>query len=240
MRKLFFVTFLLILLGQGCVNNTNKKSEIKVKQAATPVQENYMKNNEAGLNTNSVEKTDDKNNKDSNMTKALPNQKNLINEFSRAILKTSLGDISVEFYGDESPITVNNFLNLAQSGFYSDTSFHRVIKDFMIQGGDPKSKNLNDVFSHGTGDPGYKFADEFNSHKLVRGSLAMANSGPNTNGSQFFIVTAGATAWLDGKHTNFGFVTAGLDVLDKIEAVEIGGRDNPLTPIIIESIELVK
>lgn len=162
-----------------------------------------------------------------------------VNQYDSAILHTSLGDITVKFYGDASPVTVENFLKLADTKFYDGTRFHRVIKDFMIQGGDPNSKDA-DWSNDGTGGPGYSFADEFNKHTLVRGSLAMANSGPNTNGSQFFIVTAASTPWLDGKHTNFGEVTGGMDVIDKIEAAKVNGNDHPLEDITIKSIDLVK
>ncbi|HDQ23202.1 MAG TPA: peptidylprolyl isomerase [Candidatus Uhrbacteria bacterium] len=154
-------------------------------------------------------------------------------------MKTNLGDIKVEFYSDDSPITVNNFLNLAKQGFYNGTKFHRVIKGFMIQGGDPLTKFDNQAV-YGTGGPEYRFNDEFNQHKLVRGSLAMANSGSNTNGSQFFIVTAIDTPWLDGRHTNFGYVVSGMEAVDAIEGVEVNERDIPLENIIIESIELLK
>ncbi|MCX6798175.1 MAG: peptidylprolyl isomerase [Candidatus Falkowbacteria bacterium] len=147
-------------------------------------------------------------------------------------MTTSLGKITLKFYNDESPITVNNFMNLAQKGFYDNVIFHRVIKDFMIQGGDPTGT--------GMGGPAYQFADEFNAHKLVAGSLAMANSGPNTNGSQFFIVTAAATPWLDGVHTNFGEVVAGMDVVNKISNTAVDGNDKPLTEVKITKIELVK
>ncbi len=166
-------------------------------------------------------------------------QEDLTKKYSQAIIKTSLGDITVKFYAAESPVTVNNFLNLAQAGFYNGIKFHRIIKDFMIQGGDPLSKESNTAL-WGTGGPGYQFKDEFNTHKLVLGSLAMANSGPNTNGSQFFIVTIPETPWLDGRHTNFGQVTNGLDIVKNIEAVETGVNDRPLKDVIINSIELVK
>lgn len=132
-----------------------------------------------------------------------------------ATIKTDKGEITVEFYSKDSPKTVANFVKLAKSGFYEGIRFHRIIADFMVQSGDPNSKT-DDKSTWGTGGPGYKFEDEFNNHKLVRGSLAMANSGPNTNGSQFFIVTTKETPWLDGKHTNFGFVTKGMDVVDKL------------------------
>lgn len=155
---------------------------------------------------------------------------------SSAVISTSMGDITVKFYGSDAPKTVANFAKLAKEGFYNGVKFHRVIKDFMIQSGDPKSKNDALVNEWGTGGPGYQFADEFNPHKLVRGSLAMANSGPNTNGSQFFIVTAAATPWLDGKHTNFGEVTDGMDVVLKIGNTQTGINDRPTTPVVIKSI----
>ena len=151
-----------------------------------------------------------------------------------ATIKTNMGDITVEFY-PESPKTVANFVKLALAGFYKGVKFHRVMKDFMIQGGDPNSKD-DDWSNDGRGGPGYTFADEINQHKLVRGSLAMANAGPNTNGSQFFIVTTEATPWLDGKHTNFGQVTGGLDVVQKIEATPVNENDHPLRDIVINDI----
>ncbi|PIP34659.1 peptidylprolyl isomerase [Candidatus Falkowbacteria bacterium CG23_combo_of_CG06-09_8_20_14_all_41_10] len=169
--------------------------------------------------------------------RVIPGQEDLYQKYKEAIVKTNYGDITVEFYGDDSPITVNNFMNLASDGFYNNTRFHRVIEDFMIQGGDPNSKG-KDVSSYGTGGPGYKFDDEFNNHKLVRGSLAMANSGPNTNGSQFFIVTKEATPWLDGVHTNFGRVISGMKVADKIESLETNESGLPAKDVIIKSIEL--
>ncbi|OIO08479.1 hypothetical protein AUJ27_00675 [Candidatus Falkowbacteria bacterium CG1_02_37_44] len=165
--------------------------------------------------------------------------KDLSSKYDQAVIKTNLGDIKVKLYVNDSLLTVNNFMNLAQQGFYDNTKFHRVIKDFMIQGGDPLTKD-DDWSNDGTGDPGYQFKDEINSYKLVRGSLAMANAGPDTNGSQFFIVTAEATPWLDGRHTNFGEVVSGMDVVDKIEAMEKNENDHPLNDIIIENIELVE
>lgn len=138
-----------------------------------------------------------------------------ITEQTRATIKTSKGDIVVSFFPDDSPKTVANFVKLAQSGFYNDIVFHRIIDDFMVQGGDPKTKT-EPQSAWGTGGPGYQFEDEINDHKLVYGSLAMANSGPNTNGSQFFIVTTESTAWLDGKHTNFGKVEQGMDIVERL------------------------
>jgi cyclophilin family peptidyl-prolyl cis-trans isomerase len=149
---------------------------------------------------------------------------------SGAVLHTSEGDIELELFPEEAPNTVANFTKLAGEGFYDGITFHRVIPDFMIQSGCPRGD--------GTGGPGYQFEDEFNEHKVVRGALAMANAGPNTNGSQFFIVTADECSWLDGKHTVFGQVVSGQDVVDRISATERDERDRPVEPILIESIDL--
>lgn len=159
-------------------------------------------------------------------------------EITGAALQTSLGEIEVVFFRDKAPKTVENFVRLAKNGLYDDTKFHRVIKDFMIQGGDPLSKDDTQMGRWGTGGPGYQFADEINDQKLVRGVLAMANAGPNTNGSQFFIVTAAATPWLDGKHTVFGRVVRGMDVVMRIGFVETGERDIPKTPVVIKQVTL--
>ncbi|NTV44752.1 MAG: peptidylprolyl isomerase [Candidatus Yonathbacteria bacterium] len=161
-----------------------------------------------------------------------------ITSVSQATLHTSKGDITVAFFSEEAPLTVKNFITLANRGFYDGTRFHRVIKEFMIQGGDPLSKDDALAARWGTGGPGYAFADEINNKKLVKGALAMANAGPNTNGSQFFIVTADETPWLDGKHTVFGNVVAGMDVVMAIEGVSTGASDRPLVPVTIESITL--
>jgi peptidyl-prolyl cis-trans isomerase B (cyclophilin B) len=143
-------------------------------------------------------------------------------------MDTSMGTIEIELFDEDAPATVENFRTLAGNGFYDGLIFHRVIRDFMIQGGCPQGT--------GTGGPGYTFADEFNDHRVVRGALAMANAGPNTNGSQFFIVTAGECPWLDGKHTVFGQVTSGIDVIDAIEGVETDGGDRPRTPVTISEV----
>ena len=147
---------------------------------------------------------------------------------STATMKTSQGDITIELFDEDAPKTVQNFKDLAAKGFYDGLSFHRIIKDFMIQGGCPQGT--------GTGGPGYTFEDEFNAHKIVRGALAMANAGPNTNGSQFFLVTTAAAPWLDGKHTVFGQVTDGMDVLDKLEALPTDARDKPQGDATIQSV----
>jgi peptidyl-prolyl cis-trans isomerase B (cyclophilin B) len=149
---------------------------------------------------------------------------------SAATLHTNHGAIAIELFDDDAPKTVANFLKLAGDGFYDGVSFHRVIPDFMIQGGDPTGT--------GSGGPGYQFEDEFNDNKVVRGALAMANAGPNTNGSQFFIVTTEAASWLDGKHTVFGRVTDGMDVVDAISALETDARDRPRSDVVIERVEL--
>jgi len=149
---------------------------------------------------------------------------------TQAKLTTSEGAIEIELFPEDAPKTVENFTKLAGDGLYDGLIFHRVIPDFMIQGGCPQGT--------GTGGPGYQFEDEFNQHKAVKGSLAMANSGPNSNGSQFFIITAAATPWLDGKHTVFGQVTSGQDVVDRISEVDRDGRDRPLTPVTLESVEI--
>jgi len=176
--------------------------------------------------------------KNQNLMPAPDKQLDLLSQYSQALIKTNLGDIKVKFYNADAPLTVNNFLNLAQADFYDGTKFHRVIRDFMIQGGDPNSKD-DDWANDGLGGPGYAFQDEINSHKLVLGSLAMANAGANTNGSQFFIVTATSTPWLDGKHTNFGEVIDGLDVVKKIEATPTNANDHPLSDVTITGIELL-
>jgi cyclophilin family peptidyl-prolyl cis-trans isomerase len=149
---------------------------------------------------------------------------------SSATLHTNHGAIALELYDDDAPKTVDNFLKLARDGFYDGVIFHRVIPDFMIQGGDPTGT--------GSGGPGYQFEDEPNQHKVVRGALAMANAGPNTNGSQFFIVTTEAASWLDGKHTVFGRVADGMDVVDGISEVDRDGRDRPRSDVVIERVDV--
>ncbi len=145
-------------------------------------------------------------------------------------MHTNHGAIELELFDEDAPKTVENFRKLAADGFYDGVIFHRVIKDFMIQGGDPTGT--------GTGGPGYTFEDEFNDHKVERGALAMANAGPNTNGSQFFVVTTDAAPWLDGKHTVFGRVTGGMDAVDSIEGTETDAADKPSSDVVIERIEL--
>ena len=149
---------------------------------------------------------------------------------STATMHTNHGPIQLELFDEDAPKTVENFRKLSADGFYDGVVFHRVIPDFMIQGGDPEGT--------GTGGPGYTFEDEINEHKVVRGALAMANAGPNTNGSQFFIVTVGSAPWLDGKHTVFGRITGGMETVDKIGGLPTDARDRPTEPALIERIEL--
>ena len=149
---------------------------------------------------------------------------------SKAKINTTQGTIALDLFDEDAPKTVENFRKLASDHFYDGIIFHRVIRDFMVQSGCPEGT--------GTGGPGYTFEDEINDHKVVRGALAMANAGPDTNGSQFFIVTVDSAPWLDGKHTVFGQVTAGMDAVDAIEGLPTGANDRPLDPPSIESVEL--
>src|SRR5213078_2655619 len=149
---------------------------------------------------------------------------------STARMNTTHGTIDLELFDEDAPKTVENFRKLAGERFYDGIIFHRVIPDFMIQGGCPKGT--------GTGGPGYTFEDEINQHKIVRGALAMANAGPDTNGSQFFIVTADSAPWLDGKHTVFGRVTDGMDVVDAISTLDSDARDRPREDVVIERVDL--
>jgi cyclophilin family peptidyl-prolyl cis-trans isomerase len=151
---------------------------------------------------------------------------------SAATLHTNHGAIELELYDEDAPKTVENFRKLSRDGFYDGVTFHRVIQDFMIQGGDPTGT--------GTGGPGYTFEDEFNQHKVERGALAMANAGPNTNGSQFFIVTTEAAPWLDGKHTVFGRITGGMEAVDSIERTDTDAQDKPREPVVIERVEVAE
>jgi len=258
MKKIFFSLFLLLItVGLSACGSQAVKDQNGALTSLSETANNDLfsaDNNSSALDSiqginkvdeisqvNSVNESVNSNNNMTETTKILPpdQQPDLTKDYSQAIIKTNLGDITVKFYAAESPVTVNNFLNLAAAGFYNGTKFHRIIKDFMIQGGDPLSKE-DDARYWGTGGPDYRFQDEFNAKKLVAGSLAMANAGPGTNGSQFFIVTIPETPWLDGKHTNFGQVTGGMDIVKKIEAAETGMNDRPITDIVINSIELAK
>lgn len=224
--KLLTLSFISIVIVSGCAHSEREvvldvnDSQLNNSYASDQADGEQGDTTSVPINTNSPA--------ENSAAEQLPDQ---------ATLHTNKGDIVVKLYGQDAPRTVENFVNLAENDFYDGTKFHRVIKDFMIQGGDPNSKDDNPL-DDGRGGPGYTFADEINSHKIVRGSLAMANRGPNTNGSQFFIVTADATPWLDGLHTNFGEVIAGMEVVDMIESVPTDARDYPKEPIIIEDITL--
>lgn len=160
------------------------------------------------------------------------------NNMTKARLKTNKGDIVIEFRNDK-PLTVSKIKDLIENGTYNGTRFHRIIKDFMIQGGDPLSKDKSNVNMWGTGGPGYKFNDEFAAgDSLTRGVVAMANSGPNTNGSQFFIITAASTPWLVGHHTPFAMVITGMDIVETIQNVQTGPGDRPVEDVIVESVTL--
>lgn len=166
------------------------------------------------------------------------NAEQAASEWSGADIKTNYGTIRISFALDKAPKTVANFIALAEKGFYDGTKFHRVIADFMIQGGDPLSKDDANANVWGTGGPGYQFGDEINDEPFTQGAVAMANAGPNTNGSQFFIVTAHETPWLNGKHTIFARVTGGLDVALAINRVDTDARDVPKAPVVVEKVTL--
>ncbi len=249
MKKIAFLLLVLsMLIITACTTNNQTAFTEKDAPANTGTYNkaeitdriNDIKNDTTGKKSNADQSSQNEQINNEAQQKSQIQLEDLAKEYSQAVMKTNLGDITFEFYASESLLTVNNFLNLAKAGFYNGTKFHRVIDDFMIQGGDPLSRDDSQKNSWGTGGPGYKFQDEINSHKLVRGSLAMANSGPNTNGSQFFIVTKESTPWLDGLHTNFGKVVLGMEVVEKIEASEKDSADRPLQNVVIESVELVK
>ena len=150
-----------------------------------------------------------------------------------AVIKTSMGDMSIEFFTEDAPMTVNNFINLSRDGYYDNVIFHRVISGFMIQGGDPSGTGHGEMGKY----PGYKFEDELNNQRSYdKGILAMANAGPDTNGSQFFIMHVNYP--LPYQYTIFGFVTDGLEVIDKIASVETGEGDKPVNDVVIETVEV--
>ncbi len=223
-----FTVAIIIIVGMGAfyfMRSDNQKETTVIKEK-DPVEE-------AVLPTTASETTTDllKNSTETSMPKT-----ETAKVSNTVIFKTSMGEIEILLSPEKAPKTVENFRKLTQSGFYNATKFHRVIKDFMIQGGDPFSKDNDAQARWGTGGPGYQFADEINDQKLIQGVLAMANAGPNTNGSQFFIVTAKATPWLDGRHTVFGRVVNGMDVVNKIGVVPTGQNDVPKIPVVVESI----
>ena len=212
------VITLLIVFASGSNKTVKENPETSTSQNTGITPNNISTENSSTISTTTLKAI---NNNTMNNTKT-----NMIT------MQTSLGNIQIELYPDKAPKTVANFIKLANSNFYDGTKFHRVIKGFMIQGGDPYTKG-EDTSVYGTGGPGYKFDDEINDLPMVSGMLAMANSGPNTNGSQFFIITASSTPWLVGHHTVFGKVISGMDVVTAIENSKTGPNDLPLTPVIV-------
>ena len=210
----FFIGFALVGLGisQFISNQSEYREDTKLEANISDIKE-----------SNTI--------KDNNMSE-------VINPVIK--MKTTKGDITIELFKDKSPKTVGYIMDFVKEKYYDGILFHRVIKGFMIQGGDPLTKDSSKKAMFGTGGPDFKFDDEFNDEKLVKGSIAMANSGKNTNGSQFFIVTAESTPWLDGAHTNFGKVIEGLEVAEQIENVEVDSNDLPLEDIKINTIEIIK
>jgi cyclophilin family peptidyl-prolyl cis-trans isomerase len=236
MKKIlvFPLAIIFILILAGCAGPADRPAgsldASKVNDTGIPDAKSTSQN--SSVNNNNQTKNMEQGNLD------------YVGKYSGAILKTNMGDIEVKFFADSASNTVNNFLKLADQKFYDGTKFHRVIKGFMIQGGDPLSKDDAQKNSWGTGGPGYKFADELSGKETYpQGILAMANSGPNTNGSQFFIVTASPQAPLPPNYTVFGQVVSGLDVALKIENVKTTGSygnpaDQPLEDVVINGIEL--
>lgn len=234
--------FLLVVLFSGCGEKNNGADNVGVAggllDAPKKAHEDVAKATDAE-NARLNNTLNEENNMSSNAPKAPVVNQDLIKKYPFAIIKTNQGNIKVKFYGTNTPLTVTNFLQLAQMKFYDDVKFHRVIKGFMIQSGDPLSKNIATKSSWGSGGPGYQFRDELSGkEKYPQGTLAMANSGPNTNGSQFFIVTASPEAPLPPSYTVFGEVVDGMDSALKIENVKTTTPDRPVEDVVIQSVEL--
>ncbi len=238
--------FFLLMVFSGCSNGDNSAADKAAGQATglasglidakKKAQENVSDATQKE-NTNLSNSLNEENNMSTNAPKAPVVNQDLIKKYPFATIKTSLGDIKVKFYGTDTPLTVTNFLQLAQANFYANTKFHRVIKGFMIQTGDPLSKDDAAKGSWGTGGPGYKFPDELKgTEKYPQGTLAMANSGPDTNGSQFFIVTADPSVALPPSYTVFGEVVSGMDTALKIESVKTTSPDRPVEDVSIVSV----
>ena len=209
MKKIIFLTLLTFI---SCTNESDTLNE------------------SVELNTNEQEGDVLSNNK---VYDSMPEMNIDISKKYTAVIKTSMGDMSVEFFTEDAPMTVNNFINLSRDGYYDNVIFHRVISGFMIQGGDPSGTGHGEMGKY----PGYKFEDELNNQRSYeKGILAMANAGPDTNGSQFFIMHVDYP--LPYQYTIFGFVTEGLDVIDKIASVETGDGDKPINDVVIETIEV--
>ena len=209
MKKIIFLTLITFI---SCSNESDTLNE------------------SVQLNTNEQEGDVLSNNK---VYDSMPEMNIDISKKYSAVIKTSMGDMSIEFFTEDAPLTVNNFINLSRDGYYDNVIFHRVISGFMIQGGDPSGTGHGEMGKF----PGYKFEDELNNQRSYdKGILAMANAGPDTNGSQFFIMHVDYP--LPYQYTIFGFVTEGLDVIDKIASVETGDGDKPINDVVIEKIEV--
>lgn len=233
-----FITIFAIILSACSTNSTEKKETIPnpISDPGGYIPEMVDLNKKA---QEDIQNAVDKENAKLNNMLNENNMNEQKNQF--AIMKTNLGEIKLELYADSAPATAKNFADLAKKGFYNGTKFHRVIKGFMIQGGDPLSKDESKRSMWGTGGPGYKFDDELDgTEKYLQGTLAMANSGPNTNGSQFFIVTANPGVSLPPSYTVFGKVVSGIDIALKIENVKTGTNDQPVEDVVIESVMVLE
>ncbi len=248
--KLCLITGAMLVLGACSQSETAKKDSIAnpiIDPIGHTVDTINLGNDMKKNIQDSVNKENDKlnnalNENDMNATNNKAGDKTeLVKKYPYALIKTNLGDIKVKFDSANAPMTVENFLKLADSKFYDGTKFHRVIKGFMIQGGDPLSKDDSKMNMWGTGGPGYKFADELKgTEKYTQGTLAMANSGKDTNGSQFFIVTANPGVGLPPSYTVFGSVVSGLDVALKIENAKTGANDRPVENVVIKSVSVLE
>lgn len=233
------IIVLAIIVFSGCsspeTQDITKRSGENVSNKESEKSNNSLSEKNMNSNQEPLEVSDEQNKPFDLATLDLKDKYNF------AILKTNYGDIKLKFYSADAPMAVNNFLKLASDKFYDGAKFHRVIKGFMIQGGDPFSKDDSMKDKWGTGGPGYKFKDELKgTEKYPQGTLAMANSGPNTNGSQFFIVTASPGYPLPSKYTVFGQVIEGMNVALKIENVKTEANDRPEENVIINNVELLK
>lgn len=234
MKNIIITISILLILGVGIyLYIQNKVATVDLSEGTVLQEEekDFLNENKEESNAVVNETEVTQNTKEDNITNN--NQKNM-----QATFNTNKGEFTVELFGDLTPKTVANFVKLAQDGFYNDTKFHRVIEGFMNQAGDPLSKDDSQKSRWGTGGPGYQFADEISANnKNDIGTLSMANAGPNTNGSQFFINVANNN-FLDTKHTVFGKVVSGLDVVMSINKVETDPSDKPLDPVIIKNITI--
>ena len=241
MTRFLLVLAVVVFIGSGIIYFTKSGSDTMAqnegeKQAAAMVAALYSKTQVLPVPQGFLQQAPQQPTTTEASTSHITNANN--NKIMNATLHTNQGDITIEFLDKDAPNTVANFIKLTQSGFYNSTKFHRVIKNFMIQGGDPLTKDDSQAARWGTGGPGYQFEDELRpNNKNDIGTIAMANSGPNTNGSQFFINVANNN-FLDGKHTVFGKVTAGMDVVAKIENTPTSAGDRPVSSMVIESVVL--